>query len=222
MQGRGRGRGICKFFAQSGSCKKGDKCEFQHVRDGGGFPSSGWNNPSGDTRSHPRYPPRGRGNSNFPNPSYRPGGPRGSFEDHKAAPYCRGFHRGDCTNLQHTNHTLPPGIERKTFLDIDQGQGAEQREVIGLFKIGDTQFGACTDVATYNIWDNSFMPIDKKSFGIPCSAVSCFTASNCTLLVFGTYIQTAPAPNQYGIYVTDGTNTLPFPVSFYFNLGESS
>jgi hypothetical protein len=95
---------------------------------------------------------------------------------------------------------------------MDHGQGAEPRETIGVFTVSTNQFGACSDLGTINIWSNSFVAVDKRSMGIPTNAVCCFNTSTLMLLIFGSYFQTATAPNQYGICVTDGTNGFTFPV----------
>jgi len=200
-------RGPCRFFLQGGSCRKGDMCEYEHVRGGGGHSGSDWPHSRGSQGSYSR----GSHGSHFPrrlNPP-RPFDSTRSKEEHK---YCVGFQRGECTNLQHTNHVLPSGLERKTILEMDHGQGAEIRETIGVFTVNTNQFGVCTDMGTLNIWNDSFVAVDKRSLGIPCSAVACFNNSSKMLLIFGSYFQTAPAPNQYGICVTDGTNGFTFPV----------
>jgi hypothetical protein len=131
-----------------------------------------------------------------------------------------GFQRGECTNLQHTNHTLPPGIERKTILELDQGQTADRCPLISLFNVDTSQFGACTEGGILNIWNDNFIAGTKLALGVPCSAAACFSTPEGEFLVFGTFFQEAPAPNQYGICATDGNKGVTFPVILKKKIGK--
>eukprot|EP00826_Nyctotherus_ovalis_P065500 TRINITY_DN9630_c0_g5_i1.p1 TRINITY_DN9630_c0_g5~~TRINITY_DN9630_c0_g5_i1.p1 ORF type:complete len:216 (+),score=30.76 TRINITY_DN9630_c0_g5_i1:156-803(+) len=209
-------RKVCRFFSQPGGCRKGDMCEFEHVGGGGGF---GGGNTSKPTRPRFEDSRHAAPYSHRPRHPYEPRHGRGPpFRPHEEQKYCRAFQRGDCTNLQHTNHVLPSGIERKTVLELDHGQGAEHREVIGMFVVNASQFGACTDFGTLNIWNNSFAAVDKRSLGIPCTAVAYFSTSSGMFLVFGSQFQAGQTPSQYGICATDGTTGVTFPVVFHSSL----
>lgn len=226
-------KGICRFFAQNGNCIKGNKCEFEHVKGGGGYQSGNWSNSGNEQASYSGGSSQMPYYSHTSGSSYKSregghhrgrggyGGNKGGYGgNNKEGPkYCRGFQRGECTNLQHTNHILPQGIERKTILELDQGQVTEHRETIGIFNVNVSQFGACTDNGILSIWDNSFNVVSKLNLGIPCTAVACFSTPSATLLVFGSFFQTAPPPNQYGICVTDGNNGMNFPVTRHVIIG---
>lgn len=223
-------RGVCKFFAKSGFCKKGPKCEFQHVGGGGGSDSGNWRGPKTGSDSYPKNPSHDNySHSSSPFDHGRGGfrggrggrggrGDRGGYGGHDQPRYCREYHRGNCMDLRHgDSHNFPPGIDRKSILTANQGDQAG--EIVGFFNFSETEYCACTNKGIISVWNMSFSLVNGLSLNIPCSTATCFTTPSGPFLVFGTYFQSNPKSNQYGIYATNGTNSVSFPVFLIFMLG---
>ncbi len=120
-------------------------------------------------------------------------------------------------------HEFPPNLDRKDPLNVNQG--TKQNPLVSLFRIGAGEFGVCTSGGTINAWNGAMALTTNLELNITCTAATCYMlptpTGNVTLLVCGTHFPEEPSTHKFGIFITNGSSHLVFPVRLLLCLVDS-